>query len=117
MRYLSERRTWGLWDRLEREAVEYYGTLHDAKNALRGIGPLKLHFTMEHWERKLSDLHCQHMRLKRRFKVMAIIGQRLVVPKTGRYLSELVEDCSNQVIGFDVIQAELQKETHNVRSR
>lgn len=111
MKYLSERRTWGLWDRLEREASQYYQTLHELKHELKIVGPIR------EVAQSFSDLERQHRRLKSRFKVMFLIGLPWFVPGSGRRISDLTVDCSNQVIGFGVIQAELQKESHNVRSR
>lgn len=120
MKYLSERRTWGLWDRLEREAGEYYQTLHDLKHELNDKGPITKVAL------KFSDLERQHRRLKSRFKVLALIGQCWVAPNPLRpitpglftpTLSDIVLCCADQVIGFGAIEGELEKESHNVRSR
>jgi len=108
MNYLSERRTWGLWDRLERESRQYYETLHELKHELKEKGPIT------EVALRFSDLEAWHRRLKRRFIVLAVIGRKWLVPDKrcysgnellGRTVSDLALHCSNQVIGFGVIAA------------
>lgn len=108
MNYLTEQRTWRLWDRLEREAREYYETLHELKHELKLKGPIT------EVALKFSDLEGRYRRLKSRFIVLAVIGRKWVNPDKrccsgnewlGRTISDLACHCSNQVIGFGVIQA------------
>lgn len=109
-------KTLRLWDRLEAESRIYYGTLHSAKNQVRRIGPVRF----QDIEQTFSDLEHEHHRLKRRFTVMAFIGRAHSVPiRDGHWenLSDLVLAMSDQVIGFGVIKAELQRGSDNARVR
>jgi hypothetical protein len=111
MRRLPEDRLWRLWDRLEREAGEYYQTAHELKYRLKLEGPIT------EVAQGYADLTRQYHRLKRRFKVLAIIGTEVIAPGVVRAtLSDVVICCADQVIGFGAIEEELEKETHNVRS-
>jgi hypothetical protein len=108
MKVLGQQQTARLWVRLEREAIRYYQTLHDAKNQLNGIGPDRFPDVGQ----ALSELQRSHRRLKRRFTVMAFIGRCYTMPLsdgTPHVISELALDCAEQVIGPGAIQAELDK--------
>lgn len=121
MKLLGPKRTERLWDRLENEARSYYETLHTAKSDLQLLGPC------DDSDRVFSDLLRWHVRLKRRFTVMAVIGRFTSTPLWGglearlemtgsdniHTISDSALDCADQVIGLDVIR----KWSDNVRIR
>lgn len=116
MKILGLEQTMRLWDRLEREAREYYRTGHDARNQLLGIGPVR--YSDTELKQIFSDLLARHRRLKSRFIVMAVIGRELVAPGIGyRSISDLALGMADQVIGLGEVQAILQRESDNVRIR